>query len=127
MTRICRRLPGALLSLALLALARPAAADEAAILADFRAFFATEDPSRRGELAAHAQADPAFRRDRVREWLHRLGLFRPLKPGLTELRVPVGYGQVRAVTLRLPRGYDPRRPWPLLYALHPSGGNGPFF
>jgi pimeloyl-ACP methyl ester carboxylesterase len=116
------------LSLALLgATVRPAAGDEAAILADFRAFFATEDSGRRVELAAHAQADPAFRRERVREWLHRLGLFRPLRPGTTELRVPVGYGQVRTVTLRLPRGYAPGRAWPLIYALHPSGGNGPFF
>jgi pimeloyl-ACP methyl ester carboxylesterase len=122
------RRTGALLSLALLATgARPAAASEATILADLKAFFATQDPGRRAELAAHAQADSAFRRERVGEWLHRLDLHRPMKPGVAELRVPVGYGQVRTVTLRLPRGYDPRRPWPLIYALHPSGGNGPFF
>ncbi|HTQ80633.1 MAG TPA: hypothetical protein VMM92_11590, partial [Thermoanaerobaculia bacterium] len=100
---------------------------EAAILADFKAFFATIDPAKRAELAAHAQADPAFRRERVGEWLHRLDLWRPLKPGTSELKVPVGFGQVRTVTLRLPRGYDPSLRWPLIYALHPSGGNGPTF
>jgi pimeloyl-ACP methyl ester carboxylesterase len=128
MTLFNRRRRAALLSLALLvAASRPVAATEATILADMKAFFATADPARQAELAAHAEADPVFRRERVTEWLHRLDLFRPLKPGALELHVPVGYGQMRTVTLRLPRGYDPRRRWPLLYALHPSGGNGPFF
>jgi pimeloyl-ACP methyl ester carboxylesterase len=132
MTPSRRRRTGALLSFALLvanlfASPGPVAANEATIVADMQAFFATADPGRRAALATRAQADPVFRRERVGEWLHRLALHRPLKPGLVELRVPVGYGQVRSVTLRLPRGYDPSRPWPLLYALHPSGGNGPFF
>jgi pimeloyl-ACP methyl ester carboxylesterase len=128
MTFLNRRLRGALISLALLgATSRPVEASEATILADMKAFFATVDPVRQAELAAHAQDDPVFRRERAAEWLHRLDLFRPLKPGPFEIRVPVGYGQVRTVTLRLPRGYTPRRAWPLLYALHPSGGNGPFF
>ena len=128
MTFLSRRRKGAFLSFALLgALSRPAAASETTILADLRAFFATADPVRQAELAARAQADPAFRRELLGEWLHRLDLFPPRKPGAAELRVPVGFGQVRTVTLRLPRGYTPKRPWPLIYALHPSGGTGPFF
>jgi poly(3-hydroxybutyrate) depolymerase len=116
-----------LIPVLLLALAGPARASEATLLTDLKAFFATEDGDRRAELAAKIERDPAFRRERVSEWLHRLDLYRPLPPGSTNLRVPVGYGEVRTVTLRLPRGYRPNRPWPLLYALHPSGGNGPYF
>jgi pimeloyl-ACP methyl ester carboxylesterase len=123
-----RRRMAALFGLALLGgMSRPVAANEATILADLQAFFATADPVRQAALAARAEADPIFRRERVGEWLHRLNLFPPRRPGAAELRAPVGYGQVRSVTLRLPRGYDPRRAWPLLYALHPSGGTGPFF
>src|SRR6185369_7927919 len=103
MKHCSRRRMGAIASLALLGLGlRPAAASEAAILADMRAFFATEDPARRAELAAHAQGDSAFRRERVGEWLHRLDLYKPMKAGPAELKVPVGFGQVRRVTLRLP-------------------------
>jgi len=123
-----RRSLFALLILALLgAIPRPAVATESAILAGLKDFFATPDLVRRAEIAARVQADPAFRRERMTEWLHRLDLHRPLHPGSTDLRVPVGYGQVRTVTLRLPRGYTPSRSWPLLYALHPIGGNGPYF
>jgi dienelactone hydrolase len=35
----------------------------------------------------------------------------------------VGYGRTRTVLLRIPRGYRPDRPWPLLLAYHPSGGS----
>jgi poly(3-hydroxybutyrate) depolymerase len=117
-------------------LALPAAADEAAILANLKSFFATADPDRRAALASRIEADPAYSRRRVQEWLHRLDLYRlPAAParsvaavaGPARLRVAVGFGQQREVALRLPRGYDPGRPWPLIYALHPSGGSGPGF
>jgi pimeloyl-ACP methyl ester carboxylesterase len=125
----CRRfLLASVTALALLPAApRAARADEAAVLADLKAFFATADAGRRAALAARIAADPAYRRDRVGEWLHRLDLHAPLPGGARELRVPVGFGQVRTVTLRIPRGYTPARPWPLIYALHPSGGSGPQF
>jgi len=132
------------LALALLPALRalPAAADEAAILANLKAFFATADPGRRAALAASIEADPAYARQRLPEWLHRLNLYSvPAMPamlappalqassaaGAPRLRVAVGFGQEREVALRLPRGYDPGRPWPLIYALHPSGGSGPRF
>jgi pimeloyl-ACP methyl ester carboxylesterase len=123
-----RRRAVAVLSLALLAGAPLSVrANEATILEDLRAFFATSNPDRRAVLAARAEADPLFRRERVGEWLHRLSLYPSLRPGTFELRVPVGFGQVRVVTVRIPRDYTPSRRWPLLYALHPSGGNGPYF
>ena len=120
------------LGLILLA-ALPAAADETAILDELKAFFTTAEPGRRAALAAHIEADPAYARQRLQGWLHRLDLYRlPAPPaslaaGAPHLRVAVGFGQEREVALRLPRGYDPRRAWPLIYALHPSGGDGPRF
>lgn len=65
-----------------------------------------------------------FRRERLGEMLHDAGLFRPLEPGIADLVVPVGHGHGRRVWVRVPDGYDPTRPWPLLLAYHPSGGDG---
>jgi len=123
-----RILPAGLLALALLSpMSGSARADERAVLTDLAAFFATPDAGRRAALAARIAADPAYRRELVGRWLHRLDLHAPLPAGARELRVPVGFGQVRTVALRIPRGYTPERPWPLIYALHPSGGSGPRF
>jgi poly(3-hydroxybutyrate) depolymerase len=36
-------------------------------------------------------------------------------------------GKPRAFTIRLPAGYDPARPYPLVFGLHGAGGNGPSF
>jgi dienelactone hydrolase len=43
------------------------------------------------------------------------------RSGEQRLLVDVGAGQPREVFLFLPEGYRPGRPWPLIYALHPSG------
>lgn len=46
--------------------------------------------------------------------------------GARELRSElVVEGETRKVLVTLPRGYDPRRPYPLLFAFHGSGGDGP--
>lgn len=113
------------LALAALLPALTARADEAAILADLAAFFRTEDPARRAARVARIRSDPAYDRGRVREWLHRADLFGPLPPGQQELPVPLPDGTTRSLTLRIPRDYDPHRPWPLLYVLHGTGGSGP--
>jgi poly(3-hydroxybutyrate) depolymerase len=36
-------------------------------------------------------------------------------------------GKVRTFTVRLPDGYDPARPYPLVFGLHGAGGDGPSF
>jgi poly(3-hydroxybutyrate) depolymerase len=36
-------------------------------------------------------------------------------------------GKMRTFTIRLPAGYDPARPYPLVFGLHGAGGNGPSF
>jgi predicted esterase len=103
------------------------AAGEPEIVADLTAFFRTADTGERARLAARVASDPAFRRDRLTGLLHRMSLWAPVAEGRHVIQVPVGYGETRDVTLRVPRGYAPDRAWPLVYALHPSGGDGPSF
>lgn len=105
----------------------PARAGEPEILADLQAFFRGADEAARARLAERIAADPAFRRERLAAWLQRLPLYAERRIVPAELIVDVGQGHGRRVALRLPRDYDPERAWPLIYALHPSGGSGPGF
>ena len=107
----------------MLALPTTAGADESAIIADITAFLKTDDLAERRRLVARINADPAYDRAQVPAWLHQTGVFPDLKPGRHEIRVPLRTGSTRTVVLRLPKGYDPHRPWPLIYALHGSGGH----
>ncbi|MFQ5805495.1 MAG: hypothetical protein ACE5I3_03485 [Phycisphaerae bacterium] len=104
--------------------ASAARADEVAILADIKAFYETSDATLRAEMARRIETDPDYDRARVSGWLHQATLFRPLKPGRTQIRVPIDDGRTLAVTLRIPSAYDHRRPYPLLYVLHGTGGSG---
>jgi predicted esterase len=110
-----------------LGLSACAQAAEADVLARIRDFFATESVTRRAALAAEIAADPSYDRAKVSQYLHAAGLWQPLPSGRRDIVVPVGLGSQREVTLRIPRGYTPNRAWPLIYLLHPSGGNGPAF
>jgi len=102
-------------------------ADERAILADIRAFFETIDLDRREQIVQRIQVDPAYDRAKVGKWLHRARLFDKRKPGRDELRVELPGGKTRTVALRIPPRYTPARAYPLIYALHGSGGNGANF
>jgi len=53
--------------------------------------------------------------------------FAPREPGPHELSVALDTGEARNVTVRIPKHYDPARAYPLLYALHGTGGDGPGF
>ena len=104
-----------------------ARADERAILADIKAFFETTDLDRREQIVQRIQADPAYDRAKVGKWLHRAKLFDNRQPGRDELRVELPGGKTRTVALRIPPKYTPARAYPLIYALHGSGGNGANF
>jgi hypothetical protein len=97
-------------------------ADKAAILADVAAFFRTSDGDRRREIVARIESDPAYDRAKVSEWLHQAELFEPLEPGRRPIEVRLPNGSTRTVVLRVPKGYDHRRPWPVIYALHGASG-----
>jgi pimeloyl-ACP methyl ester carboxylesterase len=108
-------------------MAHSALAGEAEISRALQDFFATRKGPERRRLVRTIETDPAYDRSRIPELLRRLVLHTAMKPGRHDLRVPVGLGQVREVILRVPSGYTPARAWPLVYALHPSGSNGPAF
>ena len=116
--RIC--LFAFLLSVCLLSIV---AADEQHIIADVKAFFETRNVTRQAELVRRIKADPAYRRASVGEYLHRAPLFDDLEPGRKRIDVALSEGRKLSVTLRIPKGYSPSRPYPLLYVLHGSGSN----
>jgi poly(3-hydroxybutyrate) depolymerase len=95
--------------------------EEAAVLAALKRFFHATDPAEREELARRIESDPVYDRARVSEWLHAAGLFTTLEPGRMTINVELLQNYMRRVVLRIPRAYDPRRPWPLIYALHGTG------
>lgn len=99
-------------------------ADEASILADIKAFFAAKDLDQREAITRRIESDPVYERAHVRAWLHQADLFRSLEPGRLPIRVGIDEGSTLPVTLRIPTGYDHRRPYPLLYVLHGTGGTG---
>lgn len=99
-------------------------ADQAAILADLKTFFETDNGTERAEIARRIASSQTFDRKCVSEWLHSADLFQPLSPGRRQIRVRVDDGSTLPVTLRIPAGYEHGRPYPLLYVLHGSGGNG---
>lgn len=102
-----------------------ARAPEKELAGRLAAYFETSDLEARRAEAAAAEQDPAFRPERLPALLHGLPLWPELAPGRSEIEIPVGFGQVRRVTLRIPKDYTPEKAWPLLLCYHPSGTNGP--
>jgi len=86
-----------------------------------RAWLDADNAGARAAIATRIASHRDFRPSRVREWLHRAASFPPLRPGIDVMRVDVGEEASRQVVIRVPDGYRPDRPWPLVYALHPSG------
>jgi len=105
----------------------PCRADERAIIDDLRAFLAERELGPRQAIAARIEADAAFDRALLSGWLHRAVRFDPMPAGASRVRIAVGPHEEREVLVRLPPGYDAARPWPLLYALHGTGGTAEAF
>ncbi|MCC6360729.1 MAG: hypothetical protein IT450_18480 [Phycisphaerales bacterium] len=108
----------------LIPLEAPAGADDAAIQEQIRTFFAAGDPAARRAAAEAIAADAAFSPKTFSTQLHRAGLFKPLEAGRTTIQSGPGDVKSLAITLRIPKEYDPATPWPLIYALHGTGGDG---
>lgn len=87
-------------------------------------YFRTDDASERRRLSAEIEARPGFELGRLGELLHAADLWPERRPGVEEIVIEVGHGHRRRVSLRTPEGYTPERAWPLILALHPSGGSG---
>jgi hypothetical protein len=108
----------------LLVLCPVSAADELDIPRKLHAYFQADDLDQREQLATDIAAHPDFDPAQLTRWLHAARLFKPLKAGRREVSVPLSPDLKQPLTLRIPEGYDPKRAWPLLYALHGMGGNG---
>ncbi len=100
----------------------PARADESAILAHLREYFASDNPEAQAELVAKIEADPVYQRERVAAWLHAADLWPEQPEGLISTDVGVSDGTRLGIRIRVPRGYDRHRAYPLVYALHGTGG-----
>ncbi|MDX2198530.1 MAG: alpha/beta hydrolase-fold protein [Phycisphaerae bacterium] len=114
--------------LAILACVLSAArADEAAILAHLKGYFGTTDVAQRAALVARIEADPAYERAKLRDWLHAADLFAPVASPppdhLVTESIELEDHSPRTIEVRLPRQYDHRRAYPLIYALHGTGGD----
>lgn len=85
-------------------------------------YFQAESSEDHDEIVARIVGMPGVTADAVGQRLHELPLWLPVRPGTTSYPMEVGDGEQRTVCVRVPRDYDPRRPWPVLIALHGTGG-----
>ncbi len=89
-----------------------------------RAYLAATDAPGRAEAVTRLASHPDYRPSRLSDWLHRAWPYPDTAPGSHTLEVAIGEGDTRRVHLVVPDGYRADRPWPLIYALHPSGVKG---
>jgi enterochelin esterase-like enzyme len=97
---------------------------DAGPVAIVRAYFAAGTREARADAAARLAAHADFAPGRLAEWLHAAASYPALSPGTHTLSIDIAAGDTRELTLILPDGYRADRPWPLIYALHPSGESG---
>ena len=90
--------------------------------ADLIAYFRTDDSLVRSELASRMASTDGATLEFVAGRLHQLPLWQPAEHGYRSFEMNMGDGEPRPVHVGIPPGYDPSRPWPLLIALHGTGG-----
>lgn len=124
MNRAAAPVPRRLAALAASALCAFAVArgDEDAILRELRAYFAQQAPAERSAIVGRIERDPVYDRGRLSAWLHQAVAFPELPSGRSSIMAALPNGAQREILIRVPRAYDARRPWPLVYALHGQGG-----
>lgn len=101
-----------------------AKADDEAIHAAIHQFLAADEPTAALDAARSAIDAEGFDRARLNTYLHAAADFEARKPDTTSIRAEIPDAGLLSVTLRIPAGYDPAKPWPLIYALHGTGGDG---
>ncbi len=101
-----------------------ARADEAAIRTTLHDYFGTEDAAKRAEFVKKIESDSAYSPAKLSGWLHDCGLFEALAAPRTEIAAHLVDGRTLPITVRVPAAYSPKQAWPLIYALHGTGGDG---
>jgi len=89
------------------------------------AFFQTDDLTTQQKVVA--EIEPGVDYQGLSERLHKLNLWPRQKSGRGNMEINVGMGHGRRVAVRYPKGYTPDKSWPLIFAMHPSGGTGPWY
>lgn len=106
-------------------LGAPAArGDETAIRAALRDYLGTQDAARRAEIVRKVESDSTYSPAKLSGWLHTCGVFEALPTPRTEIAVHLPDGRTLPITVRVPAAYSPNQAWPLIYALHGTGGDG---
>lgn len=118
------RYPVFMLSISLMAIMQSASAGHKEIIAGIETFFRSVNDSGHEALALKINTDPAFDRGKVSHWLHAATLFEAQESGEREIIIPIDHGQSRKIVISIPAAYDSTEPWPLIYALHGTGGTG---
>jgi poly(3-hydroxybutyrate) depolymerase len=113
-----------LASLALAATSVPVSAQEVPsdLDAALVSYFQAEPSEARDEIAARIAAMPGVTPEAVGQRLHKLPLWLSVRPGTTSYSMEIGEDEQRTVWVRVPSGYEPGRPWPVMIALHGQGG-----
>lgn len=104
-----------------LAIASPASpANPNQIVKQLEAYMREGDSKKRAELARRIERNPAYRYERVSEWLHAMQLWKPMKAGRQTVQFTTPSGPLD-VLLTIPKGYDPAKPHALAIGLHGNG------
>ncbi|MGE3182920.1 MAG: alpha/beta hydrolase-fold protein [Phycisphaerae bacterium] len=98
---------------------------EGEIIDDIERYFSSNSLNTRGEIIARIEADPAYDPKNLSALLHRARVFEApdATGGIDEFSVPLEHGESRTVSARIPANYDAATAWPMIYALHGTGGN----
>jgi poly(3-hydroxybutyrate) depolymerase len=82
----------------------------------------SDEPVARSRVVERIEATPRVTTADVAEALRSLQVWEPVKPGVHEFELPNAEGGPTKVIVRVPAGYDPARPWPVVIGLHGTGG-----
>lgn len=99
-------------------------ADSNTLLQNIKAFFETNNDDQREQIARRIAENEDYNYTNISYLLHQVDLFKPLNADVLNLRVELENGEARNLNVRVPADYNPRRAYPLIYALHGQGGNG---
>lgn len=101
----------------------PLSKEEEALAKIVARYVAAEGAQPRRDAVRDLALAPGYDRSRIGAILHASRTYARLEPGIETVKLATGEGE-RAVVLRIPKSYDPRSPWPLVIAFHPTGGTG---
>lgn len=98
-------------------------AGEDEILRNLAAFFRAKAAPERAKIAKQIESDSAYDRRKLHDWLHRAPIFDKIASGELQLTAITRNATKLPIRVRVPSRYDAAKPWPMIYALHGTGGS----